>query len=57
MNKVIVLGVGVLTAGAVAGAIVGGKTAYAKYNRVQKTVDLWKNRFYGKITQDDVAWG
>lgn len=57
MNKVLILGVGVLTASAVAGAVVGGKTAYAKYDRVQKTVDLWKNRFYEKITQDDVAWG
>ena len=70
MNKVVVLGVGVLAAGAVAGAVVGGKTAYKKYNKViEKTINL-KNKFYDKVTEIDstgtwddsdvenqVAWG
>jgi len=70
MNKVVVLGVGVLAAGAVVGAVVGGKTAYNKYNIVkEKTINL-KNKFYDKVieidstgTWDDsdvenqVAWG
>ena len=53
MNKVVVLGVGVLAAGAVAGAVVGGKTAYNKYNIVkEKTINL-KNKFYDKVTEID----
>jgi len=70
MNKAVILGVGVLAASAVAGAVVGGKTAYGKYDIVkEKTISL-KNKFYDKVTKIDstgtwddsdvdnqVAWG
>jgi len=64
MNKVAILGVGVLTAGAVAGAVVGGKKAYDRYSIILK------DKFYDKVIKIDntspwddsdvenqVAWG
>tara|TARA_R110002020_G_scaffold284230_3_gene499794 strand:+ start:3445 stop:3609 length:165 start_codon:yes stop_codon:yes gene_type:complete len=45
---------GALTVASVVGVIVGGRMLH---NRYQKTIALWRNRFYDKLTEDDVAWG
>ena len=48
------LALGIVTVASVVGAIIGGKTVYDKYH---KNIDVWKTRFYEKLTQDDIAWG
>ena len=48
---------GLLTAISVVGAIIGSRTVYTKQKDLHKRVELWKDRFYEKLTQDDIAWG
>tara|TARA_R110000824_G_scaffold258492_1_gene447458 strand:+ start:2196 stop:2408 length:213 start_codon:yes stop_codon:yes gene_type:complete len=70
MNKVIVLGVGVLAAGVVAGAMVGGKKAYNKYSTIKEKAGNLRDKFYDDVVKIDntsswddsdienqVAWG
>ena len=48
------IALGALTVASVVGVIVGRRMLTNKY---QKTIALWRNRFYDKLTEDDVAWG